>query len=165
MRKSNWIIVGILVVASIIFLCTYFMLGFNLVDDMFDLGVTIAWWVVIVAVCLLIHFAEKRRQRMLRTTFVAPGVIYNSEAGLVKLQPDESYVAALQKVLDHLDYHLGEKKAQNDKRIRFQYIVHTDRFAGDGAIWQGEVVNVSKLNDPPTPYHSKRELASILDAA
>ena len=41
MKKSNWLIVGLLVVASVIFLAMWYALGFNLIDDPLDLIVSI----------------------------------------------------------------------------------------------------------------------------
>lgn len=44
MRKSNYLILGILVVASIFFLWMWYALNFNLVDNPLDLVLTIVWW-------------------------------------------------------------------------------------------------------------------------
>lgn len=70
MKKSNWLIVGLLVVASVIFLAMWYALGFNLIDDPLDLIVSIVWWVVIIAICLLIQWSENKRRRSIRTTLL-----------------------------------------------------------------------------------------------
>lgn len=77
MRKSNWIIAAILLVASLVFLWLWQALEFNLVDNPIDVVVTAVWWVVIIAGCLVIHWAEKKRQERIRTVFLAPGLVYN----------------------------------------------------------------------------------------
>lgn len=147
MRKSNWIIVGILVLASIIFLAMWYFLGFNLVDDPFDLVLTICWWVLIVAICIVIHVLENRRQRTIRTTFIAPGLIYNNEIGVVELKSDERYVPVMKKLLNDLDYGFEKQDIKNDAKIRFKYIVHTNKFSNNGRTWEGDVVKVTNPND------------------
>ena len=59
MRKSNWIIAAILLVASLVFLWLWQALEFNLVDNPIDVVVTAVWWVVIIAGCLVIHWARR----------------------------------------------------------------------------------------------------------
>ena len=72
MRKSNWIILAVLVIASIFFLWLWYYLKFDLVDHPRDLILTILWWVVVLAACVGIHYVEKMRQRNIRTAFLAP---------------------------------------------------------------------------------------------
>lgn len=95
MRKSNWIIAAVLLLASVAFLWIWHALQFDLVDNPLDIVVTVVWWVVIVAACVAIHWAEKKRQERIRTIFVAPGLLYNSEMGVVRLSPDDEVVDAL----------------------------------------------------------------------
>lgn len=65
-RKSNVIIIAILMVASIAFLWLWNYLGFHLID-MRDLVITILWWIITIGLCIAIHIAEKRRrERMIR---------------------------------------------------------------------------------------------------
>ena len=154
---------AILVAASIIFLAMWYALGFNLVDDPLDLVVTIVWWVVIIAVCLLIKWAENTRRRAIRTYFLGSGVIYNPEAGIVRVDT-EAYIPALQRVLNNLDYSFDEKNISNDQRIRFDYIVRTDKFSDNGRTWVGEVVRVSNPDDVRR-FNRKVELARLVDAA
>lgn len=104
MRKSNWIIAAVLLLASVAFLWIWHALQFDLVDNPLDIVVTVVWWVVIVAACVAIHWAEKKRQERIRTIFVAPGLLYNSEMGVVRLSPDDEVVDALQAILSNLTY-------------------------------------------------------------
>lgn len=164
MRKSNWIIIAILVIASIIFLAMWYTLGFNLVDDPVDLVVTIVWWVVIIGVCIAINWAEGRRRRAMRTSFVAPGLVYNPEAGIKKVAEDGSYVDTLQKILTNLNYNFDKTDASSDKRIRFKFIVRTDSFSNNGATWTGEVVKVANPDDVHH-FQNKRELSKLIEAA
>ena len=104
MRKSNWMIAAVLLLASVAFLWIWHALQFDLVDNPLDIVVTVVWWVVIVAACVAIHWAEKKRQERIRTIFVAPGLLYNSEMGVVRLSPDDEVVDALQAILSNLTY-------------------------------------------------------------
>ena len=54
MRKSNWIIAAVLLLASVAFLWIWHALQFDLVDNPLDIVVTVVWWVVIVAACVAI---------------------------------------------------------------------------------------------------------------
>lgn len=49
MRKSNWIIAAVLLLASVAFLWIWHALQFDLVDNPLDIVVTVVWWVVIAA--------------------------------------------------------------------------------------------------------------------
>lgn len=63
MRKSNYLILGILVVASIFFLWMWYALNFNLVDNPLDLVLTIVWWAVVGLGSYFhpeLHFRENR---------------------------------------------------------------------------------------------------------
>ena len=66
MRKSNVIILAVLAVAAGFFLWLWYYLGFNFVDDPFDLVLAVVWWAVVVALVVGIHAAERKRQRPLQ---------------------------------------------------------------------------------------------------
>lgn len=120
MRKSNWIIAAVLLLASVAFLWIWHALQFDLVDNPLDIVVTVVWWVVIVAACVAIHWAEKKRQERIRTIFVAPGLLYNSEMGVVRLSPDDEVVDALQAILSNLTYGFELAELPANSRVRFQ---------------------------------------------
>lgn len=112
MKKSNWLIAGLLVVASVIFLAMWYVMGFNLIDDPLDLVISIVWWVVIIAICLLIQWSENKRQRSIRTTLLAPGVLYNPEVGVVQVAPGQTHAQTLERILSNLTYGLILKKTR-----------------------------------------------------
>ncbi len=163
MKKSNILIVAILVVASIIFLWLWYALQFNLVDDPLDLVITIVWWVVIVGVCVAIYLVEKRRQQSARTAFLADGVIYNSEVGLVRLSEKDArnYVSKLKDILSNLQYKTSMENIPSDDQVRFSCIVRSQKFSQDGNVWEGEVV---RLTEPKGEYHfdNASELTTLL---
>lgn len=165
MRKTNWIVLAVLVVASIGFLALWYGLGLNAVDSPTDLALTIAWWVAVVAVIVAITMAESKRRQSIRMAFLAPGVIYNPEAGTVKVASDASPVAALQSVLSRLSYPDSVKGAPTRSGAKYTHIVSSKKFANDGATWEGEVMVVSRPDDAPRAFSSRAELLSIVEGA
>ena len=140
MKKSNWLIVGLLVVASVIFLAMWYALGFNLIDDPLDLIVSIVWWVVII--CLLIQWSENKRRRSIRTTLLAPRVMYNPEVGVVEFAPGQTHAQTLERILSNLTYGFDTEENANEQHIRFKQIVRSKKFTNAGETWTGEVVDV-----------------------
>lgn len=112
MRKSNVIILAVLAVAAGFFLWLWYYLGFNFVDDPLDLVLAIVWWAVVLVVIFGIHTAEKKRRRRVRTAYLAPGMLFNSEAGFVDLDALEegtTLVDALEQTLVGLKYTFDRK--------------------------------------------------------
>lgn len=151
MRKSNVFIIAILIVASIAFLWLWNYLQFNLVHGL-DLIITIVWWVVIVALCVAIHYVEQKRRERMRTVFISDGALYNSEAGVVPLESDDPaiYVEAIRELLSNMNYDADAKVDSNQTRMRFKYIVHSPKFSDEGDTWKGDVVRVAGSHDPIT---------------
>ena len=161
MKKSNWIIVAILVVASAIFLWFYFYMRFNLVHQL-DLILSIVWWILIIAICVIIHVVEERRIRAIRTSFLAKGIVYNPEVGIEKVSEDSNVVDTLEYVLKNLDFKAKKPdESFNDKRIRFDYIVHSDKFSLKRGVWTGNVVDVAH-NSKLYAFSNKKELKILL---
>ncbi len=162
MRKSNWIIAAVFVLASILFLWMWHALQFDLVDNPLDLVVTIVWWVVIAGVCVAIHLAERKRRERVRTVFLASGLMYNSEAGMVRLEPGTPVVEALRNLLSQLEYDFDLAEPPSNSRVHFQRIVRSAKFNDDGDTWEGEVVEVA-YPDTPRSFRSKNELATLVE--
>lgn len=161
MRKSNWIIVAILVVASILFLWMWQALQFNLVDNPLDIVVAIVWWLVIIGACVAIHWAEKKRRERIRTVFLAPGLAYNCETGMIRLDPEVPVVDTLQTLLAGLNYGFDLAELPANSRVRFQRIVRTSKFGDNGNVWEGELVEVVNPGNPKV-FESRRELAQLM---
>ena len=164
MRKSNVIIIAILMVASIAFLWLWNYLGFHLID-MRDLVITILWWIITIGLCIAIHIAEKRRRERMRTIFISDGVLYNPEVGVVRLDSNDpqAYVDGMRELLDNLNYDPNESPDASQKRLRFSYIVHSPKFPDEGRVWEGDVVQVSGPRDS-LPFNSAQELSKILSS-
>lgn len=164
MRKSNVLIISILVVASVAFLWLWNYLQFNLVHNL-DLVITIIWWVVIAALCVAIHRVEQKRRERMRTVFVSNGVLYNSEAGVVRIDTadPQSYVRAICKLLNNLNYGTHAKVDSNQPRLRFSYIIHSPKFSDNGKVWEGDVVRVAG-SGRPIDFKNSQELLRILQS-
>lgn len=162
MRKSNIIIIAILVVASVFFLWLWNYLGFSLIDGK-DLIITIVWWVLIIAVCLAIRYVEKKRRERMRTMYLSDRALYNSEAGIIALteRTPRDYVDGMREVLRNLDYIANAKLDSNETRLRFRFIVHTQRFSDDGSRWEGNVIRVSQPGEA-IPFADADELEGII---
>lgn len=186
MKKSNWIILAVLLVASIFFLWLWYYLNFNLVDNPFDLVLSIVWWVLVAVACFAIHKAEQKRQERVRTTFLAPSQLFNCEAGLLPVQ-GASAVESLEQTLAGLEYNFHMEEFPNKEKVKFDYVVHSSKFefekddeqqqqdasapqAADAdkaeirvTEWEGEVVNVANPDDDPQKFSNREELEAILN--
>lgn len=164
MRKSNVIIVVIFVAASFIFLWLWNYLNFNLIDPI-DLTITIIWWVIIVGVCFAIHRAEQKRRERIRTIFIADDMLYNSEAGTVRVDGDSpaAYIDAMRMVLNNLQYGADVKSDDNQSRVRFKFIVHSTKFSDSGNNWKGDVIQLPGTRNTHE-FNNVNELKMILAA-
>lgn len=127
MRKSNWIIAAVLVVASIFFLWLWYYLKFNFIDNPLDLVLSIIWWAIVGLGCFGIKKAEDKRQERVRTTYVANTAVFNSEAGLVDLN-GATAVEGIQQVLEGLEYNFDIKDFPSKDEAKFDYIVRSKKF-------------------------------------
>ena len=150
MKKSNWIILVLLVVASALLLWLWYYLGFNYVDSPLDLVLSIVWWVAVVAFIALIIRAEKKRQRAIRSIYVGPDKLFNIEAGVVDCPDPEQRVAVMQNILNNLKYSFGNHAERpSADEFRYQFIVDSDVYKpSDSAAdqepeWKGSVSKVS----------------------
>lgn len=162
MKKSNIAIIAILVAASIVFLALWLIFDFD-TADMKDLIICVAWWIVIIAICIAIHLAEKKRQQATRIILVSDELLFNSEAGIVPLNSSnsEGMVEQIRETLSNLSYNVEDPEIPNDSKIRFKYIVRSPKFAQSGDVWEGEVVTLSQSSIPQS-FANKQELIQIL---
>lgn len=161
MQKSNWIIIAILVAALSSSCGCGRPCSSTSSTIPVDLVITLAWWLVIAGACVAIHLAEKKRRERIRTMFLAPGLVYNCETGVIRLEPGTSVVDTLQTLLGALNYSFDLAELPSNSRVRFQRIVRTSKFGDNGAIWEGELVEVAHPDRPQT-FESRRELAILM---
>lgn len=166
MRKSNVIILAVLAIAAGLFLWLWYYLGFNFVDDPLDLIIAVVWWAVVVALVMGIHTAEKKRQKRVRTAYLAPGMLFTSEAGLVSLDTFEegtTLTDALEQTITGLKYSFDRADLPERDEVTFERIVRTEKFdKDDGDKWEGEVVDVK--TQEATSFKGREELAELIAA-
>ena len=172
MKKSNWIILGIAVLASVFLLWLWYFLKFNLIDDPLDLVLSIVWWAVVVIAVVGITWAEKRRQERIRTSYVAKGAVFNPEAGIVRVVPGTTATATVERILGNLTYSFDRQDPPEKTDLAFDYVVRTSKYkepaAGSEANepeWEGEVARANRPNEDPTPFASREELRAIIEDA
>lgn len=186
MKKINVILAVVLAAVSAFLLWLWYHLGFNQVDQPLDLVVSVVWWAVIVAGIAAVVKTEQKRQRQIRTMFVADGQFYNSETGLRSVAPGATATASIAGALANLEY--GFDKAEGpdlkdaNNPIEYKWVVRTDTFkpaeagsqtgaqgeaqpAAEGQpesqeTWEGEVVEVA--TGTTKPFVSREELAAII---
>ena len=171
MKKSNYLILGISTLASLFLLYLWFYLGFNKIDNPLDLVIGIIWWVVIVGLFVLINRWEAKRERRVRTVYLAPGALYNSETGVKELDAP-SPLAAMEELLGALEYGFDVQDAPEREDFDYRYVVETDTFkasdSDDGdsesdPTWEGKVTKIDRVNgNTETAFSSKQELAELL---
>ena len=132
MRKSNYAVLGIAAVVAALLLALWYYLGFNSIDNPLDLVIAIVWWVAIVAVAVIISRVEQRRRRQIRTMYLSPNALYNSERGMVGFG-DATAVETMQQVLEELKYGFDTKDVPDEKKFKFEYVVQTDEYKADSS--------------------------------
>lgn len=169
MKKSNILILAISVLASAFLLYLWWVLGFNKIDNPLDLTVSIVWWVVIAALVAFITRWERKRRRAVRTMYLSPTALYNSEAGVVELEA-ASPVAAMEETLKNLAYGFKVQDLPDASEFDYRCVVKTDRYkpAADGAPdaqpqWEGSVIDLhSEGDDKEKSFSNRRELEQML---
>lgn len=182
MKKSNYIILTVVVLAAAFLLYLWFHLGFNHVDNPVDITLAVVWWIGVVAIIALIVRMERKRQRLIRTLYVSPSRLFNSEAGLVELPAGQDTVEAMQSVLGGLKYGFKAQEQPKQEDFDYRFVVQTDAFkpakddggAEDGKstdapsdreepTWKGTVIKIDRENgNTETPFDGIDELKRAL---
>lgn len=162
MKKSNWLLFGLaaLVAAFLVYLWAH--LGFYRVDNPLDIVLGIIWWVVIALLAFFIAKNEKERQRRVRTIYVGEGKLYNSEAGEVELEEDDTVAQAAGELLSGLKYGFERNELSDEANVT--YVIESDEFkAGDEPTWKGRVTKIVIGGDNVvTEFDGAAELAAAL---
>lgn len=158
MKKSNVVVLALLVAFSIFFLWLWYYLGLNRVDQPLDLVLSIVWWVVVAAAIITIIQVEKRRKEQIRTIYVSDKEIFNSEKGKMELSETAGLTDGIEAVLKNLNYDFTKAEAPDRQEFSPRYIVKTSTIKDN--TWEGEVVNLPGKSE--TTFASKEELNYIL---
>lgn len=174
MKKSNVILFTILMVISFFLLWLWYYLGFNKVDSPLDLVLSIVWWLISAAFIFGIVRFEKQRRQQIRTIYVAPGMLFNSERGMVECTDPATRVTLMQDILANLKYDFNKEDMPEDDRYDFQYVVRTDDFdekessdqqrqQQDETEWKGTVVKIDRTQgNEESSFDTKQALVAAL---
>ena len=174
MKKNNIIVLAISAVAAAFLLWLWFYLGFNHIDNPLDLVLAIVWWVVVAALVVLISYMERKRQRQIRTIYVSPTALYNSEKGIVALK-EASSVEAMEGILQQLEYNFDKADLPSKKTFDYRFVVQTNEYKekdsdsteGESSEpkWTGKVIKIDRENgNTETDFASIQELRTALAA-
>lgn len=128
MKKSNVVLFTVLILISAFLLWLWFYLGFNKVDSPLDLVMSIVWWVIAALLMFFIYRSEKKRREQIRTIYVSPGALFNSERGLVECPDPDRRVALMEGILTDLKYNFNKEDMPDDEDFDFTYVVRTEDF-------------------------------------
>lgn len=165
MRKGNIIAIALLLFVSFELLWLWDYLGFSRTDPA-DIVFVVLWWIVIIGVVVAIIVVEQRRRAHIRTILVSDDVIYNCEAGVVRLAGNDGnkdFVKSMRNVLNSLDYSSEARLSQDQPRVKFNYIVNTKKYSKGGQVWSGDVICVTDAQHAKT-FSNAQELSRILTA-
>ena len=128
MKKNNYLVMGLAVLVSVFLLWLWFRLGFNKVDNPLDLVVSVLWWVLDALIIVGIVRFERSRQRQIRTIYVAPNALFNSERGVVSVEGAQERVDVMQDILEQLAYDFSNQDMPEQGEFEYRYVVQTDKF-------------------------------------
>lgn len=179
MRQAKWALLGLAAVLVVTITCIVLHQYLHVNDMWCNLVVAVVWAAVVV-VCLKASRAEDARRRAVRTCYLANGLLYNSEGGVVRASGTTAQVDAMQNVLSNLRYgfdvaELPTPKGGSRRGMTglFDYVVRTKTFkvakAGDGVSprlvsWQGEVASTAHPTNKPISFEDRAELEAALTA-
>ena len=171
MKKSNFIVLGISVIAAALLLALWYYLGFNHIDSPLDLVLAIVWWIGVAVIAVVIANLERQRQRQIRTIYVSPTALYNSESGVVGLK-GATAVEGMQSILQNLKYGFDKKAMPEQTKFDSRFVVQTDEFKPadeekqEEGTWKGTVVRIDRENgNEEIGFDSEQALKEVLVAA
>lgn len=178
MKKSNYLVLAVSALVSIFLLYLWYSLGFSKIDDPLDLVISIVWWALIVLLVVLIKRWEDRRQRLIRTVYLSPDALYNSETGVKSLGGDT--LTAVEEVLENLEYGFKTEDAPAKDEFDYRYVIKTDEYkpakdedeaaaedkktiADQEPTWKGTLIRIDRENgNEETGFKTLEELKTAL---
>ena len=143
MKKSNLIVLGILLVASLFLLWLWWYLGFSRVDTPADVLISVAWWIIISAVAFGIFRMEERRREQMRTVYVSPTALFNCESGIVECRNVSQRVELAEEIMKNMKYGMDFQDMPDPSEFAYTYIIRTHDYQ-NAEHWHGTVVKVDR---------------------
>ena len=170
MKKSNVIVLAVAALVAAFLLFLWYYLGFNHIDNPFDLVLTICWWIGIGLIVAGIMYVEHKRQRQIRIIYVSPTALYNSEKGIVALH-ETTMMEAMRTNLEKLEYDFSREDLPDKKTFDYRFVVQTDEYKegneekGEEPTWKGTVTKIDRENgNVETSFEDEEELMNVLAA-
>lgn len=170
MKKSNVIVLAVAALVAAFLLFLWYYLGFNHIDSPFDLLLTVVWWLGIALIVGGIIYVERKRQRQIRTIYVSPTALYNSEQGIVALH-GTTLMEAMRGILGELEYSFAKEDLPDRKTFDYRFVVQTDEYKegneekGEEPTWKGTVTKIDRENgNVETSFEDEQELLKALAA-
>ncbi|MDO5334673.1 MAG: hypothetical protein Q4F23_01150 [Coriobacteriia bacterium] len=151
MKTNNYVLLAISALAAAFLLFLWYYLGFNSIDSPLDLVLAILWWVGIVVIAVVIMRLEHNRRRQIRTIYVSPTALYNSERGVVGIA-GVAPVDAMRDLLTQLKYNFDKEELPSRDTFDYRFVVQTDEFkegdqeSGQEPTWKGTVTKIDRKN-------------------
>ena len=170
MKTSNYLVLIASAIIAAVLLFMWFSLGFSKVDNPVDITLAVVWWVIIVAIVAIIIRSENRRKRRIRTVYVSPSALFNSERGVVALDEGAETPQAIQAILQSLKYGFSREDMPKQEDFDYRFVVETDEYKpakseGDEPTWKGKVMKIDhQTGNIETPFTTQQELAEVLKA-
>ena len=128
MKKNNYIVMVIAAIIGVLLLVLWYYLGFNKIDNPLDLTLSILWWIAdALIVAGIIHF-ENARQEQIRTIYVSPAALFNSERGVVAVPDAADRVSAMENILQNLEYDFSNEDMPEADEFEYLYVVQTEKY-------------------------------------
>lgn len=128
MKKNNYVVIALAAVLGAFLLFLWYYLGFNKIDNPLDLVLSVLWWVADAAVVAgIVHF-EKKRQEQIRTIYVSPAALFNSERGVVSVPDAAQRVGAMESILQSLSYDFSNEDMPGRDDFECLYVVQTEKY-------------------------------------
>ena len=143
MRKSNFIVLGILLLASLFLLWLWWYLGFSKVDNPADVLISVAWWIIIGVVAFGIYRMEERRREQMRTVYVSPTALFNCESGIVECRNLNQRIDLVEEIMKNMKYGMEFQDMPDPSDFAYSYIIRTHDYQGADH-WNGTVVRVDR---------------------
>ncbi len=169
MKTSNYLVLIASAIVAAVLLFMWFSLGFSKVDNPVDITLAIVWWVIIVAIVAIIIRAENSRKRRIRTVYVSPSALFNSEKGIVALDGAET-PQVIRSILESLKYGFSREDMPKQEDFDYRFVVETDTYKpaktdGDEPTWKGKVTKIDRQNsNVEIAFNSQQELMEALKA-
>lgn len=167
MKKSNVIVVALIVLVSAFLLFLWAYMGFYRVDTPLDLVLSIVWWAVLALAIAVIVKSEKTRRARIRRMYVGADALFNSEAGLVPYAGADQIAIAMGGILDNLEYGFKREDLPEADEFSAAYLVKTDTYKDRGDTWKGTIVVPApddSSQDEERPFEDQDELLAELVA-